>query len=245
MAEVIFLASLTALATGLGIFPVYWLGARAEGVRPVLWGVVSGVMGVASVQGLLLPGFAESSDLTVVAGVLAGVAFLLMTRRFLGHHEPSLGSLTGAGARRGPLVFLVLLVHSLPEGLALGAAFASDTVGLSAFVFLAIAIQNIPEGTATAIPLREASVSRPRAFWLATLTSAPQPVGAALAYALVDATRSLLGLSFGFAAGAMLALIAIEAIPAAARSGGLRRALAAAAASAVATAALGALLHVG
>ena len=44
-------------------------------------------------------------------------------------------------------------------------------------------------------------------------TSAPQPLGAVAAYVLVEQVESLLPLSFAFAAGAMLALIAFELVP--------------------------------
>lgn len=213
MVELFLLASVTALATGLGALPVYWLGERAVALRPAMWGVVIGVMGVASVQGLLLPGLKESDDGGVLAGLGAGILFLVLARVLMSHRHVSLGTASGAGARRGLLIFVVLFVHSAPEGFALGSAWASHTTGLGVFVFLAIAIQNIPEGTAAAIPLRDASVSVTRAFWTATLTSAPQPAGALVAFALVEATRSLLGPSFGFAAGAMLALIVIEVVP--------------------------------
>ena len=112
-----------------------------------------------------------------------------------------------------PLVFLVLFVHSLPEGFAIGTAFASDRAGLSLFVILAIAIQNIPEGTSVAIPMEEAGFSRTRQFWTAVGTSAPQPVGALIAFVAVEQINSLLPLSFAFAAGAMLALIAVQMLP--------------------------------
>jgi len=51
------------------------------------------------------------------------------------------------------------------------------------------------------------------------LTSAPQPVGAAVAYLLVEEIEPLLPLSFGFAAGAMLALVIAEVLPEALRRG--------------------------
>jgi ZIP family zinc transporter len=111
------------------------------------------------------------------------------------------------------LVFLVLFVHSLPEGLAVGTAFASSRDGLSLFVILAIAIQNIPEGTSIAIPMEEAGFSRTRQFWAAVGTSAPQPVGALIAFVVVEQIAALLPFSFAFAAGAMLALIAVEMLP--------------------------------
>ena len=79
------------------------------------------------------------------------------------------------------LVFAVLLVHSLPEGFAIGTAFASDTEGLGLFVILAIGLQNIPEGTSVAIPMNASGFSAGQQFWAAVATSAPQPVGALLA----------------------------------------------------------------
>ena len=136
-----------------------------------------------------------------------------------------MGQLTGAGVRRSVLVFAVLLVHSLPEGLAIGTAFASDTEGLGLFVILAIALQNIPEGTSVAIPMDAAGFPPGQQFWAAVLTSAPQPVGAVLAYLLVEEVESLLPFSFAFAAGAMLCLVAVELAPEAFKPGTRRVAL--------------------
>src|SRR6476661_1651113 len=152
-------ASGTALATGLGAIPVFYLGDRAAQLTPLL----------------------------------------------LGHAD--------SGARTSALVFGVLFVHSLPEGFAIGTAFASDRAGLSLFVILAIAIQNIPEGTSVAIPMAEAGFGRGRQFWAAVATSAPQPVGALIAFFAVEEIGGLLPLSFAFAAGAMLALIVVEMLP--------------------------------
>ena len=44
-------------------------------------------------------------------------------------------------------------------------------------------------------------------------TSAPQPVGAVMAYLLVEEFDALLPVSFAFAAGAMLALVVLELVP--------------------------------
>jgi ZIP family zinc transporter len=112
------------------------------------------------------------------------------------------------------LVFLVLLFHSLPEGFAIGTAYASETEGLGLFVVAAIAIQNIPEGTSVAIPMAAAGDGRVRQFWAAVLTSVPQPVGAVIAFLLVEEVTGLLALSFAFAGGAMLALVVAELAPA-------------------------------
>lgn len=206
-------ACATALATGLGAIPVYAFRSEARRVGPALWGIAAGVMVVAAIQGLLLPGLRNSEHLGVWAGVFGGVAFLLIARRLLGERHLQFGAATDADARRGLLIFLVLLVHSLPEGMALGAAWATGSASLGLFVFLAIAVQNIPEGTAAAIPMREAGFGLRRSFFAAVLTSVPQPIGALGAFALVTSVDSLLGPSFGFAAGAMLALVVAEIAP--------------------------------
>ena len=203
----------TALATGFGALPVGWLVRRARDVRPAMWGVTVGLMGVASVVGLLLPAFDEGSALSVWCGVVVGVAFLLVAKRMIRVHDLGYRGLTGAGIRRAILVFGVLTVHSLPEGLAIGTAYASDTAGLSLFVILAIALQNVPEGTSVAMPMEAEGFSTRRQFWAAVLTSVPQPIGAVAAYLAVEQVESLLPFSFGFAAGAMLAIVVVELIP--------------------------------
>jgi ZIP family zinc transporter len=210
----------TALATGIGAIPVSRLGSHAERLRPALWGLTAGLMGVASVVGLLLPALDEGASETVIAGLAAGIIFLLATRAALGHHDVHVAGLSGAGVRRSALVFLVLLVHSLPEGFAIGTAYASSTAGLGLYVILAMGLQNIPEGTSVAIPMDASGFTRPQQFWAAVLTSAPQPVGALLAYWLVTEISGLLPFSFGFAAGAMLALVVVEVVPQAAAPGG-------------------------
>jgi zinc transporter, ZIP family len=234
----------TALATGLGAIPVSRLGRRADQLRPALWGLTVGLMTVASVVGLLLPALDEGASLHVAAGVCVGVLFLVASRRFIRGREMHVGELSGAGVRRAILVFAVLFVHSLPEGFAIGTAFASETAGLGLFVILAIALQNVPEGTSVAIPMDAAGFSRKQQFWAAVGTSAPQPVGALVAYVLVEQIEALLPFSFAFAAGAMLALVIIELAPQAFRRGGRARATAGAAAGGALMILLAALLGV-
>lgn len=205
-------ASATTLATGLGAIPVFLFGARTRGLTPLLLGFAAGVMGVAAVAGLLIPATEEGSAVEVIAGLAVGLLFLVAVRQRFGAEHGFMGR-TGAGARTSALVFLVLFVHSLPEGFAVGTAFASDRSGLSLFVILAIAIQNVPEGTSVAIPMQEAGFGPARQFWAAVGTSAPQPVGALIAFLAVEEVSGLLPVSFAFAAGAMLALIAIEMLP--------------------------------
>ncbi len=215
MLEVLLAASATALATGLGAVPVFVLGEDAEALKPALLGLAGGVMTVAAVAGLLVPAWDEGEPIEVLIGIVVGVLFLLAARSVFGHVRPAASRAT----RTSALVFFVLLVHSLPEGFAIGTAFASDTEGLALFVVVAIAIQNIPEGTSVAIPMAAAGQSASHQFWAAVGTSIPQPIGAAIAFLLVEQISALLAVSFAFAAGAMLALVVIEVAPSALREG--------------------------
>jgi ZIP family zinc transporter len=210
---ILFLAACgTALATGLGAIPVWFLGDRAVALTPFLLGIAAGVMGVASIFGLLIPAAEEGSVWEVLAGLFVGGVLLGVARRRLDPQAAFMGR-RGPGARTSALVFAVLFVHSLPEGLAVGTAYASERAGLGLFVIVAIAIQNVPEGTSVAIPMETAGFGRARQFWAAVGTSAPQPVGAVIAYLAVEEVSALLPFSFAFAAGAMLSLIAVEMLP--------------------------------
>jgi ZIP family zinc transporter len=206
---VILAGTATALATGLGVIPVFALGTRAVRLRPALSALAAIVMTVASIA-LLGPAVDDGSPLAITVGLGAGMVGVVAVRRRL---VRSVRFAEHAAERRSLLVFGVLFVHSLPEGLAVGAAWAAHAGAIGPLVVAAIALQNVPEGTAVAVPMDAAGFSHWRQFWAAVASSAPQPVGAAIAYVLVEEVRSLLPVSLAFAAGAMLAVVLVELLP--------------------------------
>jgi ZIP family zinc transporter len=189
------------------------LGVRAEALRAVLGGVAIGVMSVAAVGGLLLPALRAGSLEAVLLGGTGGVALLIWGRWAVRRHYGR-----AEAEARAWLTFAVLFVHSLPEGLAIGAAFASSPE-LGLFVVLAIAIQNVPEGTAAAIPLRAAGRSPATQVIAAIVSSVPQVPGALLAWVAVDAVQPALPASLALAGTAMLTLVVAELVPTAWRAG--------------------------
>jgi ZIP family zinc transporter len=215
-------AAATALATGLGAIPVWLLDHGHPLLRPALWGTAVGTMVVAAIAGLLGPALEEGDPQAVAAGVVGGVCFLALSRRLIERHGADPRRREAGQSRRSATVLGVLFVHSLPEGMAVGTAFASDRAGLSLFVAAAIALQNIPEGTSVALPMQAAGASRARQFWAAVGSSAPQPVGAVAAFVFVEEVRALLPFSLAFAGSAMLALAVVELAPEAYRPGSRR-----------------------
>jgi ZIP family zinc transporter len=208
--ELTAIAAATAIATGFGAIPVAIVGRRAAAIQPALGGLAAGVMAVAAVVGLTIPAFRSGSAPLVTVCLLGGAAALVAVR-----HRIAAGTPTGRplASQRSLLVFGVLFAHSLPEGLAIGSAFASTTADLGAFVIAAVAIQNIPEGTAVAIPLRASGASGWQQIGAAILTSVPQVPGALIAWLAVEQVSSLLPASFALAGGAMLALVVTDTVP--------------------------------
>lgn len=209
---VVFVASLaTALACGLGALPL--LVVRDAG-RTVLGGsnaVAAGVMIAASVA-LALQGV-ELSGLKTAAGVIAGVLFIVVLRGRLhtdGH--VALGGLRGDDARKALLIVGVMTVHSVAEGVGVGAAFGEGAT-LGVLIAVAIAVHNVPEGLAIALVLVPRGVSIPTAAWWGVFSSLPQPLLAVPAFLFVDAFAGVLPVALGFAAGAMAWMAARELVP--------------------------------
>ena len=159
------------VGTALGAAAVFLFKSNIPPrVQKILLGFASGVMLAASVWSLLLPALELSGSwLPVVVGFLAGIGFLLgldqLTARL--HLEPKPGT---AGANSFLLVLAVTL-HNVPEGMAVGVAFAGMLAGDGAItpadafaLAVGIALQNIPEGTIVAAPLRSDGCSRSRSF---------------------------------------------------------------------------------
>src|SRR4029077_20896975 len=96
----------TALATGLGAIPVFFLGHRAAQLTPVLLGFAAGVMGVAAIAGLLIPATQEGSTAAVIGGFLSALGSSCFVSRRFSADSGFMGR-SGPGARTSGLVFLV------------------------------------------------------------------------------------------------------------------------------------------
>jgi zinc transporter ZupT len=229
-ATVFVVALLTALATGLGALPLLVTRRAGDGSLAVANGVASGVMVAASVS-LVLEGIKLSGSRTAI-GVGAGVGFILLASTFLHapHHAHAFGALRGDDAVKALLIVGVMTVHSVAEGVGVGAAFGGgEALGL--LIAIAIAVHNIPEGLAISLVLvpRGASV-RNAAGW-SIVSSLPQPLLAVPAFLFVEAFAGILPVALGFAAGAMVWMVARELLPEALARGSARRVLGAAGAA--------------
>ena len=212
VATVFVAALLTALATGLGALPLLFPRASARQALGIANAAASGVMLGASLS--LVIQAADRSGSGMAAGALAGVLFIVVASHVLHapHGELELGSLRGEDAVKALLIVTVMTVHSVAEGVGVGAAFGGgETLGI--LIAVAIAVHNIPEGLAISLVLvpRGSSV-RAAAGW-SIFSSLPQPLLAVPAFLFVDAFQGLLPAALGFAAGAMIWMVARELLP--------------------------------
>jgi zinc transporter ZupT len=212
-------ALLTALATGLGAIPFAFIREVSPRFLASAGAVAAGLMLGASF-GLLAEGTAYGRGATLIGGLL-GVGFIVITQRYLGHHEAgelAFEAARGEGARKMLLIVVVMTVHSFAEGVAVGVSFEGGTT-LAMVITIAIAIHNVPEGVAISAVLRPRGVSVARCAWWSVFSSLPQPLMAVPAFLFVEAFRVALPYGLGFAAGAMVYMVLVELLPEAYRSG--------------------------
>ena len=129
----------------------------------------------------------------------------------------------GETKQRAAMVVAAVTLHNIPEGIAVGLAFAlaanagGGALAAAAALALGVGIQNIPEGAAISLPLRQSGMSRGRSFVFGALSGVVEPLAGAAAVLLTGAMQALLPGMMAFAAGAMLLVTFSEMIPLAGR----------------------------
>jgi ZIP family zinc transporter len=221
-----FLASLGAgLATGIGALPALFFSKASDRLLDAMLGFAGGVMIAASMFGLLVPAFRLGGIPVVVLGSIIGVLFLDRANLLIPHlHRLRGAEGPSASLRRAWLVLLAMVIHNIPEGLAVGVSFGQDESASGPMVAFGIGLQNVPEGLAVAFPLMREGYSRWKAVAYATLTGLVEPVASLLGVSLVTAVEGLLPIGLAFAAGAMLYVVFQEIIPESHRRGFQREA---------------------
>lgn len=206
-------AMATALATGLGAVPFFFVRTVSDEFVAYSNAVAAGLMLGASF-GLVAEATGHGRAETVVGGLL-GVLFILATQRVLDERreeEAVFGAVRGEGGRQMLLMIVVMTVHSFSEGVAVGVSFGGGLT-LATVITIAIAIHNIPEGVAISAVLRPQGVSPAKCAGWSIFSSLPQPLMAVPAFLFVETFRVVLPYGLGFAAGAMVYMVLVELLP--------------------------------
>ncbi|RZL12029.1 MAG: ZIP family metal transporter [Rubrivivax sp.] len=222
--------SMAALATALGTLPVLLSQRFSQKAYDTMLGFGAGVMLAACAFSLVMPALASAraqgadpwgAGGIVGCGILLGAAVLMLIDRWV-PHEHFIKGVEGPQARalkRAWLFVLAISLHNLPEGLAIGVAFAGpDAFGAKALA-TGISIQDVPEGLVVALALRAVGYGKALSVGLGIASGLVEVVAAVFGVALIGISANLLPWGLAAAAGAMLFVISHEIIPESHRQG--------------------------
>lgn len=211
------------LATALGALLTGCTGVSPRGQDAML-GFAAGMMLAASAFSLILPGLAAAAALlaskagaalTVAAGMTLGTLLMLGLDCFTPHQHAGPDRAGSDLQRLGRvwLFVLAIVLHNLPEGMAIGVGFAGGDLSVGVPLTSAIAIQDVPEGLAVAVALRSAGLGTRFSVLVAVASGLMEPLGALVGLGLSSGFALAYPLGLGFAAGAMIFVVSHEMIP--------------------------------
>ena len=175
-------------------------------IEIIIYGFAAGVMMAALIWSLVIPAIESSSIFPVIIGLILGVGTFYLMDLHLNKKK-----------RINNLMVAVTL-HNIPEGMAVGVAFASYLVGglslASAYALtIGIAIQNFPEGSVVSFPLIKQGFSKKKAFMYGFISGVFELLGTLITLLFTNIVIVILPYMLSIAAGAMMYVIVVELIP--------------------------------
>ncbi|MCW9708658.1 ZIP family metal transporter [Fodinibius salsisoli] len=210
--KVFYYAMITALATGGGALPFFFLKNLTRSWLGIANAIASGLMLAASF-GLIYEGLNYNLWYTFI-GILLGLLFIVISQKILNnnHDGYDIQDITSVNRYKMLLIVGIMTLHSFTEGVSVGVSF-SGSLDLGLFITTAIAVHNIPEGLAISLVLVPAGTTPLKATWWSIFSSLPQPLMAVPAFLFVEIFREYLPMGLGFAGGAMIWMVFAELIP--------------------------------
>lgn len=216
--------SIAAAATALGTLPVLFAQRFSQRSYDCMLGFGGGVMLGATAFSLIVPALAASrasgasamsSSLMVGAGIIGGAILILLLDRLVSHNGGKLAERQAAGesVKHAWMFVAAVALHNVPEGLAIGVAYAGPSLEGAQTLATAIAIQDVPEGLVVALALRTVGYGRITSAALGAASGLVEPLAAVAGVVMISLATELLPLGLALAAGAMLFVIVHNVIP--------------------------------
>ncbi|MDD4797409.1 MAG: ZIP family metal transporter [Eubacteriales bacterium] len=195
------------VGTGLG-GALGALGGQSKNAGASILAFTAGLMTAVLCFELIPEAVLMADSTTMALGVLLGAGAVWVASRAAPQAE--------GWDRMGFAVFVAIMLHNLPEGLAIGSGWAAyPQLGMR--LAITIALHDLPEGMAISGSLRQTGGSLMRRMGkgaaLAALSGVPTALGAALGQGVGALSATWVSLSLGFAAGAMLYVCTGEMLP--------------------------------
>lgn len=212
--------SLNWILTAIGSSLVFFTKKQNDRLVSIALGCSAGIMIAASFFSLILPAMSlvhtKIGLLSLPAGFICGALFLRLLDKIMPHIHLVSHIQEGAKSsfKNNSLLFLAMTLHNIPEGIAVGIAFASSDFLLEAMVLsIGIGIQNIPEGTAISLPMHSLGYRKKTAFHYGHLSGLIEIPSALLGYIFAYYLKTCLPFALCFGAGAMIFICVEEIIP--------------------------------
>ena len=162
----------------------------------------------------LIPKSIQLSNILIsVIGILFGIftmifCDLLVQNKF----SKSMNLKTNSLLKTGIIISIGLAIHNFPEGLAIGSGFdVSAKLGIG--LAIAICLHDIPEGISMAIPMKNGGMKIWKVLLYVILSGVTTGIGALVGAIIGNISQTIIAISLGFAAGAMLYIVSGELIP--------------------------------
>jgi len=211
IALVFFYSFLTAITTGIGALPFFFIKNISDSFLGKANAIAAGLMLSASYN-LIFEGYLENEWMTLF-GMASGVLLVILANNWMERtYDLDVEDLVGSGSRKMLLFLGIMTIHSFAEGVSVGVSFA-NTLEFGIFIAIAIAVHNIPEGLAISLVMVPKGTSPIKAVGWSIFSSLPQPIMAIPAFLFVDTFREYLPFGLGLAAGAMIWMVFAELIP--------------------------------
>ena len=199
------------VGTVIGALLVYFMKKELNRkIEIIIYGFAAGVMMAALIWSLIIPALEQSSIISVIIGLVLGVGIFYVIDYLMDKKSKTKKKVNN-------LMFAVTL-HNIPEGMAVGVAFASYLAGglsLTACYALAIgiAIQNFPEGSVVSFPLLKKGYSKNKAFLYGFISAIFELIGTLITLLFTNFIIAIMPYMLALAAGAMMYVIVVELIP--------------------------------
>lgn len=182
--------------------PASWLGwANAAAAGAMLGGAY-----------LLMASGLEARPMAGALGAAAGVGLLYWVHRAAGMQELDLNRLGNMAPDYGYQLLLVNMLHTAPEGVAIGVAMMLGPA-LGLLMAAAIAVHNVAEVAVLGAVLQSRGLGVGAAVAAASATRVSQVLLAVTTFAVLAAAPVLVGWVLGVAAGALVYLVMAELLP--------------------------------
>lgn len=203
------------VGTGIGGFIGCLIKSTSNRTSSIFLELSAGIMTAVVCFDLLPEGFKYAGMKITLIGFAVGVIGIMIIEelvRKIQFKTAKKNEVNQSMFRTGFLVFIGIMLHNLPEGLAIGSGFGvSMKMGLTLAII--IALHDVPEGIAITLPMRRAGTSIKKATGLALLSGVPTGIGALIGALVGGISMTTIAISLGFAAGAMLYVVSGEIIP--------------------------------